>query len=128
VNKLFYSLNNSQFIRFIVTGIFNTFISYGIFAFLLFIDLNYATANLIALVIGILFSFKTQGYVVFKNNNNNYLIFRFIILWSFIYFFTIIIIGKFIATGMTTYMAGAFALPFSTALSYLGQKYFVFRK
>ena len=41
---------------------------------------------------------------------------------------TIFVIGKDIAFGFDPYTAGAIALPFSVALSYVTQKYFVFRR
>jgi len=87
---------------------------------------SYAIANLIALVSGIVIGFKTQGLIVFRNRDN-LLIFRFILLWSIIYTLTIVFIGNLIKIGLTAYTSGVLALPFSTILSFFGQKYFVFR-
>ena len=113
-------------VRFVAVGMLNTAFSYAIYAGFLFVGLSFQLANLIALVIGILFSFKTQGYLVFKNSDNR-LFGRFILSWVLIYLGTIALIGRIIAFGFDAYSAGALALPFSVTLSYLIQRYFVFR-
>lgn len=104
----------------------NTAFSYAFYALFLFLGFGYAIANLMALMLGILFSFKTQGRFVF-NNSDNRRFGRFVLTWVVIYLATIALIGQFIALGLNAYAAGALALPFSTGLSYLSQKYFVFR-
>ena len=78
-------------------------------------------------MLGVLFSFKTQGHLVF-NNPDNRLLGRFILSWAFIYVCVTAVIGKIINLGFDAYWAGAMALPFSVVLSYLTQRYFVFRK
>lgn len=113
-------------IRFLVVGTVNTGFSYAIYAAVIFIGLSYPLANLIALAAGILFSFKTQGHLVFGNPDNR-LLGRFIVSWALIYMCTIGLIGRIIAVGFDPYTAGLLALPFSVALSYPLQKYFVFR-
>lgn len=120
------SLTSSQFLRFVVVGTINTCFSYGIYAGMLFLGAGYAVANLVALMLGVLFGFKTQGHLVFRNPSNR-LIGRFVLGWSIIYLTTITLIGRLVAYGLDAYTAGALALPFSALLSYLTQKYFVFR-
>ncbi len=115
-----------QFARFIVVGIVNTAFSYGIYACLIYFGLNYAVANLVALVIGMVFSFKTQGALVFANSENRR-IFRFMLVWTFIYGVNIFVISRFIAFGFNPYVSGALAIPFATVLSFIAQKFFVFR-
>jgi putative flippase GtrA len=114
-------------IRFVLVGTLNTAFSYLIYAGLLFVGLGYALANFLALVAGIVFSFKTQGYVVFRNSDDR-LLGRFILGWALIYLCTIGIIGRLIALGLDAYSAGALVLPCSVALSYLVQRYVVFRR
>lgn len=114
-------------IRFLIIGLLNTGFSYLIYAFCLYIGFKYQIANLIALILGIVFSFKTQGHFVFKNSNNR-LFGRFLMSWILIYLCTIVVIGRIIVLGFDAYTAGALALPFSVTLSYLAQKYFVFRQ
>lgn len=114
-----------QFARFVVVGVLNTAFSYAIYALLLYFGFNYAVANLTALVIGVLFSFKTQGRLVFANADNGRIV-RFAAVWAVLYFFNIFVISRFIALGFDPYVSGAFALPFSTVLSFVAQKFFVF--
>lgn len=116
-----------QGLRFVLVGVLNTAFSYSIYAALLFVGLGYQSANFLALVVGILFSFKTQGHFVFFNPDNRRLG-RFVLSWAVIYLCTIAVIGQIIGLGFDPYSAGALSLPFSVALSYLLQKYFVFRK
>lgn len=117
----------TRLIRYVLVGVLNTGFGYLIYASLLFLGLGYQLANFLSLVVGILFSFKTQGHLVF-NNPDNRLLGRFVIGWVLIYVCTIALIGRIIAFGFDAYSAGALALPFSVALSYPMQKYFVFRQ
>lgn len=123
----FTKIESLQVIRFVIVGTINTSFSFFIYATVLFFGFGYQLANLVALIIGILFSFKTQGHLVFDNPDNR-LLGRFILSWVVIYFCTITIIGQIISFGFNPYSAGALSLPFSVALSYLAQKHFVFRK
>jgi putative flippase GtrA len=83
--------------------------------------------NLCALIVGILFSFTTQGLFVFKEPGYGRL-FRFVAVWTVIYCVNTQLIGLFIRMGFNAYVGGAFALPFYTVLSFVAQKYFVFRR
>lgn len=114
-------------IRFVLVGTLNTAFSYLIYAGLLFAGFDYKIANLLTLTLGVLFSFKTQGHLVF-NNPDNRLLGRFVLSWAFIYLCVTAVIGKIIDFGFDAYWAGAIALPFSVVLSYLTQRYFVFRQ
>lgn len=129
--RIFLSLSSKAMavyaVRFVLVGILNTSFSYLIYATLLFVGLGYQLANFLALIMGILFSFKTQGRFVF-NNPDNRLLGRYVVSWVLIYFCVVILIGEIIDLGFDAYSAGALALPFSVVLSYLAQKYFVFRQ
>jgi putative flippase GtrA len=118
---------SNRVIRFLVVGVLNTAFSYSIYALLLFVGLSYQLANFCSLVLGILFSFKTQGHFVFRNADNR-LLGRFVLCWILIYVCNIAVIGWIIAFGIDAYSAGALALPITILLSYLTQKYFVFRQ
>jgi putative flippase GtrA len=117
----------SRVIRFLLVGVLNATFSYLIYALLLFVGLGYQLANLCSLLLGILFSFKTQGHLVFRNSDNR-LLGRFVLSWLLIYVCNITVIGRIIAFGFNAYVAGALTLPIIVSLSYLVQKYFVFRQ
>lgn len=121
------ALLDIELVRFGVVGVVNTAFSYGVYAALIFVGCNYALANLVAVVLGILFSFKTQGTLVFRSTDNRRIV-RFVFAWTLIYLCNIVLIAKFIDLGLSAYASGALAIPFYTVLSYFAQKYFVFRR
>ena len=120
------NLDLAQATRFIIVGFINTGFSYLIYAVLLYLGLNFVLANLGAVVLGILFSFRTQGRFVFHNTDRR-LLGRFFIAWAAVYFVTISIIGLLGVYDIDPYTAGALALPISALASFFMQKYFVFR-
>ncbi len=120
-----HDLLNFQFFRFVLVGCLNTGFSYAIYAALLYLGLEYVAANFGALLLGILFSFRTQGSLVFRNKNSS-LIYRFASSWGLIFLLNISLIYMFMQTGLNAYWAGALALVPTTVISYFVQKFFVF--
>lgn len=116
-----------QFLRFIATGILNTAFSYGIYATFIYWGFTYAVASLISLILGILFSFKTQGALVFKNTDNRLLL-VFTLNWLLIYLFMVGFIYTMVRLGFNEYWAGILAMPPLAIFSYITQKFLVFRK
>lgn len=114
-----------QFFRYVAAGTLNTGFSYGVYAALLFIGLDYRIANLLALLLGILFSFATQGKLVFNNATRETFV-KFVIAWLLIYVVNISIIAMLMRVGMSAYLAGAVALVPVTLLSYFVLKFAVF--
>ncbi len=112
-------------VRFLLVGGVNTAFSYAVYVIALYAGLPYALANLSALLLGILFSFRTQGALVFGNRDGS-LIWRFAAAWGVIYVFNIGLIGFLLRAGLNAYVAGAVALPFTSVLSYFMQKRVVF--
>jgi len=117
---------NLQFIRFLAVGVLNTAFSYGLYAGMIWLGLPYVAANFLATALGILFSFRTQGQLVFGNRDPR-LIVRFSIGWLLIWIFNILLIGLLIRHGLDAYWAGGIALIPTTLASYVVQKLFVFR-
>lgn len=114
-----------QFVRFLLVGGLNTSFSYAVYAALLFMGLNYVMANLGSLVLGILFSFHSQGRLVFGNRDGQ-LIFRFAAVWCLIFLINILLISILIHAGLSAYWAGALAMVPITVISYFVQKFLVF--
>jgi len=119
-------LRDRQIVRFVLVGVLNTAFSYLVYAALLYLGLNFATANFGACALGILFSFRTQGVLVFRNPAPHLLL-RYSLFWLVIYLCNIGLIKLFILFGLNAYVAGALALPPIVAMSFILQKYFVFR-
>ncbi len=115
-----------QSLRFVVVGIVNTVFGYGMYALFLFVGLPVAFASLFSLLIGIAFSFATQGAMVFGNSSDGAFI-RFVAIWLVIY-------GAYLATvfiaqhfGLNSYLGGIVATPVVALMSYYLQRQFVFR-
>jgi putative flippase GtrA len=124
-NSGMHRLLNFQFIRYLFVGVFNTGFSYAIYATFLFIGLEYRLANLLALLLGIGFSFITQGKVVFKNATR-LTFFKFVVAWLLIYLFNISLIAVLMKGAMSAYLAGALTLLPVTLISYFILKLWVF--
>jgi len=115
----------AQMIRFGFFGAINTAISYGIYAALLYVGLNFAASNFCALVIGIFVSFINQGKFVFGETSLKRFP-RFVALWSGLYLLNISLIALFLEWGIDPYYGGALALVPVTAISFVCQRRFVF--
>ena len=76
-------------------------------------------------MLGILFSFRTHGALVFGNRDGR-LIFRFAACWGIIYLVNIALIGGLTRLGLSDYVAGALTVLPVALLSYLMQKFLVF--
>ena len=116
---------NLQFVRFLAVGVLNTAFSYSLYAGMVWLGLGYVAANLMATVMGILFSFRTQGRLVFGNRDERR-IFRFAACWAGIWVVNILLIAGFVKLGFNNYAAGALALVPVTLASYFIQKRIVF--
>ncbi|WP_374246050.1 GtrA family protein [Zoogloea sp.] len=115
----------AQFVRFGVSGVVNTAVSYVTYVLLLQVGLNFAIANLISLVVGMAVSFYNQGRFVFGNGSLDRLP-RFVLLWSVLYPINILLISVFMNMGFGAAVAGAIALVPMTLLSFFGQRHLVF--
>jgi putative flippase GtrA len=87
--------------------------------------LNFAISNLCSLVLGILFSFRTQAAFVF-NSSGRGLFWRYVAVWTVLYFSNILMIAGLIRLGANAYIAGAIAIVPTAVLSFFLQKYLVF--
>lgn len=114
-----------RWLRFLVMGGINTGFSYGVYALLVYCGLNYAVSNLCSLVLGILFSFRTQAAFVFQDAGRG-LFMRYVTVWTILYASNILMIGSLIRLGANAYSAGALAIAPTAVLSYFLQKSFVF--
>lgn len=114
-----------QILKFLIAGATNTAFSYMVYAVALTCGAHYATAYLLGLTLGIPFGFLTQGKLVFGNASAGRFL-RFVALWVGLYFFNVGCIRAFLALGFDAYLAGLLAIPPTTILSFLLQKFVVF--
>ena len=112
--------------RFLIVGMINTAFSYGLYALFVFMGLRIPMASLAALLLGIIFSFSTQGTLVFRNATRLTFV-KFVAAWLVIYFVNLGIIEGFMQMHLNAYQSGALATLPVTALSYLILNFIVFR-
>jgi len=116
---------SSRFLRFLVVGVLNTGFSFSLYTLLVWLGVHFAAANLLATLLGIAFSFRTQGALVFGSHDWR-LLRRFVPVWIGIYIINVVIIAVLMEAELNAYAAGALALPPTVLLSFLLQKRFVF--
>lgn len=117
----------AQLIRFGLVGGLNTGFSYGVYALGLFVGLSFYLASLLALILGIMVSFFTQGRLVFQAQLEGRFV-RFVAIWAVLYLVNIALIWVLAKTGMSYYLAGLVAFVPIVALSFLLQKFVVFKE
>ncbi|MDA5095743.1 GtrA family protein [Aliiroseovarius sp. KMU-50] len=113
-------------IRFVLVGLANTAFSYGIYALGLYLGLPYYLASFVALIFGICVSFLSQGKLVFRSRLRGRFC-SFLTVWALLYLFNISLIKLFGMLGANDYLAGLIALVPVVALSFLLQRYVVFK-
>lgn len=120
------TLLKNQLIRFGIVGSLNTAFSYGVYSLGIFAGLSYYIASLLALVLGIAVSFITQGRLVFSAQLKGRFT-SFLVVWSVLYVVNIGLIRLLSTAGLNYYIAGLVALFPVIILSFVLQKYFVFK-
>ena len=113
-------------LRFLLVGAMNTGLSYALYAALVHAGLGVALPSAVALVAGIVWSYATQGRLVFGHRSPAAFL-RFVAVWLAIYaayVATVLAVGRF---GIGAYAGGLIATPLVAALSYVLQARFVFR-
>ena len=119
---------NNHFIRFILVGILNTIVGYGLFALFIYLGLHYSLAVLFSTILGVLFNFKSIGKLVF-NSNNNERIYHFIGVYILLYLLNVSGLWGLSSIGMENmYVAGAILLAPLAIISFILNKNFVFNQ
>lgn len=113
-------------LRFLFVGVLNTTFSYSLFALLVFIGLHIAAASLFAVLLGILFSFSTQGSIVFGNSSWRAFV-RFVLVWLVIYAVYVGTVFAVQCSGFSAYLGGLVAVPVVALLSYFANGQYVFQ-
>ncbi len=123
-------LKNRQEIRFVIVGLLNTLVGYGIYALLVFIGLNYLISNTVATIIGVIHSYIWNRLYTFKSNNNvKKEIPKFISVYLISYIIGMITLYVFKDIfNISPYIAGLLNLVITTLISFFGHKYFSFRR
>jgi putative flippase GtrA len=124
--EVFNKLLNSSFAKFIYISILNTIFGLGIFYFFIFIKLPYQLASLFGTIMGVIFNYNTNKIFVFNIKNNN--LYKFILVYIFIYFFNIFNLNLLKSSNINFYYGGLILIIPSGILTYILNKNFVFKK
>lgn len=116
---------SGRFFLFLLVGALNTVVGYSIFCLLIFMKLHYASAVLLATILGVLFNFKTIGGLVF-NTSNNGLFLKFVLVYVVVYIINISIIKLMLLFSDSLYLDGACATAIAALFSYSLNKKLVF--
>ena len=79
----------NKFIRFLFVGVINTAFGYGMFLLFIWFGLHYSIALFCANFLGILFNYKTTGYIVFETKSNKLLL-HFFLVYGIVYLFNLL--------------------------------------
>jgi putative flippase GtrA len=121
-------LERQKIFRFILVGILNTIFGYGFYALLVFAGMKYTLAILFSTIAGIIFNFRTTGVLVFQNKDKR-LFLKFLLVYALIYGLNVES-AKMLNSlySMSPYLSQAVILPFLATISYLLNRYFVFKE
>lgn len=117
----------NQLFRYVFVASVNVMAGYGVFALLIFLKLHYILAITVSTIFGILFGFKAFSRLVF-NNQNNFLILKYLLVWALVYLSNIIGLTVLNYLKINNYVAGFIMLFPSAALGFLLNKKFVFKQ
>lgn len=122
------SLKNSEFFRFIVTGIINTANAYAVFALLILFGAHYTIATLVGGASSVILSFFLMSRYVFRVKSHGRF-FPFVMLFGILYLINIFTQFILHRLGLDNdYIAGAIGLFVSVVLSFTANKGLIFRK
>lgn len=113
--------------KFILVGVLNTIVGYSLYALFIFFGFDYVYALGLATVLGVAFNFQTIGRLVFKHNNKK-LIFKFVLVYIVVFCVNLMLIKFLVWLGLNEYIGGAIAIIPASALSFILNKYFVFKR
>ena len=115
--------------RFIVVGLLNTIVGYGIYGFLIFLDTPYLLALLIATILGVIFNYFSIGRLVFKSRGGSFLFVKFIASYVLVYSINAIALGVLVNHfHLNQYLGQLACIPLSVCISWFLMNYWVFKK
>lgn len=122
-------LNNLPVLIFLLIGGLNTVFGYSIYAFFIYINVNYRSAILISTILGVIFNFFTYRFFYSHKHLSLYLFAKFLISYSLVYFVNLKLL-EFLNVTLKSdmYASQLLCLPLCLCLNWILLKYFVYRK
>jgi putative flippase GtrA len=118
-----------QFVRFVIIGLLSTALNYGIFFFLLQLNVNYMWASAVGYISGVLAGFVfNKNWTFTKSSSNKSYLFKYLLLYAVSLgvslLFLNLTVGK---AGMDAKIANFFCIVLTTIINFAGTKYVVFK-
>lgn len=128
--KLVKKMFSYQQFRFLFVGGLNTVFGYGIYALLIFLNVNMYLSNLTSTVLGVCHSYLWNRYFTFKSKDKALgEILRFISVYIISFLISNAVLYIFAKRlGIDKYIVGIINICFTTVISWFGHKYFSFKK
>lgn len=116
---------NQQLLRFLLVGLLNTAVGYGLFAGFVWAGLPYPLAIGLATLLGVAFNFQSTGRLVFGGANLARL-WRFAAVYGVVYLINVAAVAALLRVGLNVYLAnGLLILPLAL-IAFVLQRKFVF--
>lgn len=112
--------------RFAAAGVWNTGVSYGVYALAIFLGAPYYVAVFAANIAGAANNYLTFSIFVFGDRPKSGVL-RYLIGFALVYLFAVIAIGFCVDVLGNPYIGGLLPLPFVAAFSFAVNNWFVFR-
>jgi putative flippase GtrA len=126
VRSLLQRLLGDRFVRFLLIGLLNTCVGYGLYAGFLLMGLDPIVAMSVAFCLGVGFNFLSTGRVVFSNTD--VLRFpRFVLAYVIVYLANLALLKGLLSLGLDAFAAQALSLPVVVLNTFLILRFFVFR-
>ena len=121
-------IKGSRFLRFLATGVINTGFGYAVYALLIWAGFEYFLAAPTSFLLGTLFNYFSNSYLVFFYKGHISSLLRFCVIYSFLLFVNLLLIAVMVKVGISELIAGALAVAPHAVLGYVLLKRFVFVK
>ena len=115
-----------QIIRFILMGIINTIFGYLLFSVLIYLKFDPSTAIISSTILGMIFNFNSFGRYVFNKTDKN-LIVKFISSYFLLMIFNISLQKSLHFCIPSDYLSGLISIILTAGLSFIMNKYYVFK-
>lgn len=119
---------DKKLFKFLFVGVLNTLVGYSLYALFIYFGLAYPLAVLFSTILGVLFNYLTIGKLVFVHEGESRLL-PFIGVYVIVYALNIYGLWQLEVLGIENkYIAGAVLLAPLAALSFVLNKFWVFKK
>ena len=119
-------IKGSRFLRFLTTGVINTGFGYAFYALLIWAGFQYFIAAPTSFLLGTLFNYFSNRYLVFFYKGHISSLLRFCLAYGFLLVVNLALIATMVTVGISELVAGALAVPPHAVLGYVLLKRFVF--